>query len=111
MASLTSTSTSYSAVTPDILPALIFILTFHTHIHTHVVSCNGPHQLCITALTHDMLLALLLVLVFIHICLHAGKMLQTSKRFCVSARLASSVLGGELADKMSTIVELLLGKD
>ena len=34
-----------------------------------------------------------------------------SERFHVSARLASSVLGGELSDKMSTIVELLLGKD
>ena len=32
-----------------------------------------------------------------------------SQRFHVSARLASSVLGGELADRMSTIIELLLG--
>ena len=31
-----------------------------------------------------------------------------SQRYCFSARLASSVVGGELADKMNTLVELLL---
>ena len=36
--------------------------------------------------------------------------MQMSQRFHVSARLASSVLGASLADKMSTIIELLLGK-
>ena len=31
-----------------------------------------------------------------------------SQRYYFSARLASSVVGGELADKMNTLVELLL---